>query len=126
MAREHSVNRFWAARRERWRKVVAAWSHSGLSQAEYCRRENLHLATFNGWKQRLGKAAPETAGPDPFVAVRVQAAEERPEDARRSADVQPLDVVPLIEVVLRNGRTLRMGANIAADALSRLAAALEN
>jgi hypothetical protein len=35
---------------EFWRKVLRRWKESGLSQAEFCRKENLKVNTFSSWK----------------------------------------------------------------------------
>lgn len=33
-----------------WRKFLTQWRHSGLSQAEFCRRHGLNANTFSSWK----------------------------------------------------------------------------
>lgn len=38
-----------------WQHYVDQWSHSGLSQAEYCRQNNLNIKSFNYFKSRLNK-----------------------------------------------------------------------
>ena len=35
-----------------WEKRLAQWSTSGLSQAEYCRSNNIGLKSFQYWKRR--------------------------------------------------------------------------
>ena len=47
----------WPARRKEWAQHVAVWATGSLSQAEYCRRQNLDETTFSGWKLRLGWAS---------------------------------------------------------------------
>ena len=44
-------------RAEYWRKRVEAWGRSGLSQAEYCRRQGLQPVRFSWWKRRLSAGA---------------------------------------------------------------------
>lgn len=36
-----------------WQETVEAWSRSGLSQVEYCRRHELTLSTFRWWRRKL-------------------------------------------------------------------------
>jgi hypothetical protein len=36
-----------------WRRKLAAWESSGLTQAEFCRRRGLKAVTFAWWKRRL-------------------------------------------------------------------------
>lgn len=42
-------------REQFWRFNLKAWASSGLSQAEYCRRNDLNLARFGYWKRRFSK-----------------------------------------------------------------------
>lgn len=97
----------------RWRKHVRAWRASGLTQAEYCRRSNLTPADFSWWKHELRRrdgaqpeASPEVAT---FIPVKLGAASE-------ACDC---------EVVLPNGRRLRIGQGVSATRAAELVAALE-
>ena len=36
-----------------WRGCIEDWRRSGLSQAEYCRREDISTSTFWYWKRRF-------------------------------------------------------------------------
>lgn len=38
-----------------WRDRVDRWRNSGLSQAEFCRREGLAETALSTWKNRLGR-----------------------------------------------------------------------
>jgi hypothetical protein len=42
-------------REQFWRSHLETWSLSGLSQAEYCRQNDLNLARFGYWKRRFRK-----------------------------------------------------------------------
>lgn len=42
--------RFWMAHHQAWKK-------SGLSQSEYCRRQNLKISQFGYWKRKFAKEA---------------------------------------------------------------------
>ena len=57
--------------RKRWQDQVKRWRKSGLSQAEFCRRENLSLATFQYRKSALERKAP----PAEFVEIGNSASE---------------------------------------------------
>ncbi|MEN6440240.1 MAG: IS66 family insertion sequence element accessory protein TnpB [Syntrophobacter sp.] len=35
-----------------WKKHIAQWGKSGLSQAEYCRQNKIGLKSFQYWKRR--------------------------------------------------------------------------
>lgn len=40
-----------------WRRRMAQWQSSGMSQSGYCRRQGLALSTFQYWRKRVGEAA---------------------------------------------------------------------
>ena len=108
----------WEVRREReqnWRKHLAAWQQDATSQAEYCRRHNLAQADFSYWKHELarrdGRMKRQVPAPA-FVPIKVETA--------WGADVFDC------EVLLKNGRRLRLGATISAQRAAELAAVLES
>ena len=53
------------------RGALDRWRASGLTQAEFCRREGLHPATFSGWKRQfalyLPTSAPAGGRPTPTI-----------------------------------------------------------
>lgn len=113
----------WEARQrereQRWRKHLAAWKQSALSQAAYCRRRGLPPVAFSWWKHELTRrdqavrpaAAAQTEPPAAsFVPITIS--------AEHVADV-------ICEVVLRNGRRLRVGRDCPPDWLAAAATALE-
>jgi hypothetical protein len=51
-----------------WRKHIEQWQGSSLTQAEYCRRNNLKTRTFTYWKRRLKAATNEIR----FVPVPIE------------------------------------------------------
>lgn len=104
-------------RRERWRQAVRQWRSSGLSQAEFCRREGLRYSQFAWWKRRLGDQAAgrQRRGTPP---------------SRGPAALLPLGTVrlassPRLEVVLLNGRRLRFGPELPPERLADLVAVLD-
>jgi hypothetical protein len=106
-------------RAEYWRGMIAAWARSGLSQAEYCRRQGIQAVTFSWWKRRLSQAE--------------VGAGDRRQDRFRSAAVKAGFVevrVPQLtraayEVVLPGGRTVRVPGDFDAQVLGRLIAVVE-
>jgi hypothetical protein len=63
------------ARREQMRRVLARWRRSGVSGAEFCRREGLAPQALSYWKRALGAGRvarrPREARPVDFVPVRL-------------------------------------------------------
>jgi hypothetical protein len=37
--------------RDKWRRQVAAWQRSGLSQASFCREQGFSVTSFSGWRR---------------------------------------------------------------------------
>lgn len=52
------------SKREQWAAYVAAWQSSGCSQAQWCREQELTLASFGYWRRKLrAEASIQTARP---------------------------------------------------------------
>lgn len=123
----------WAAARERRRRLLAEWRQSGQSAAEFCRRRELAYTTFCGWRQRAAResaAAPGSA----VAAPRAKRKTSGCGNARSSPPAAPLFVPlrwsgsaasPPAEIILRNGRTLRVPWTCEPETAARWAAALE-
>ena len=87
-----------------WRSVLARWKRSGLSVRTFCRAEGLNQGTFYWWRRELNRRGqPQPA----FLPVRIQ-----PEPAGPSSGH--------IEVVLANGRSVRVGAGFDPQTLVRV------
>lgn len=90
--------------RERtWRERLARQAAGRLSVAVFCRREGVSTASFYYWRQRLRESA---AGTPRFVPVRVT-------------------VPTAVEIVLGNGRVVRVPTGTDAGWLRELFAAAE-
>jgi transposase len=48
-----SLERERTEKRRYWRKHIAAWRRSGLSQSAYCRENDLSFHQFRYWKKRV-------------------------------------------------------------------------
>lgn len=113
-------------RRRRWstaekQRLVAESVSSGLSVTELARRHDVHPNLLHSWRRqaKLGtlSALPEGgAGLVPVTVVAESPATRRTDDAASGA---------AIEIVLRNGRVLRVPEGATAERVARLADALE-
>ena len=92
-----------------WRQVVDRWKRSGLAVPAFCRREGLNQATFYRWRWEL-KRRDQTK--PAFLPVRVLV--EKPEPPSGG-----------IEVVLANGRCLRVGVGFDPRTLVQVVTLLE-
>ena len=118
--------------RAEWVRLCAAWERSGLRQAEFCRQLGLNVGTLRWWRSQLrplpARDAPSrqsatiaalvpTAASPAFVPVTVTPA-ERTGPARRVRG-------STIDVVLREGRRVRVGPGFDEHLLARVVAVLE-
>lgn len=90
-----------------WREVIEGWPTSGLTQAAYCRKHEVSVWSFHAWRKRLKQPATSVAPDTAFVPVHV---------------VSPADAM---EVVLTNGRVMRVPYGWDAEVVGRMATALE-
>jgi len=99
-----------------WQKHISQWSKSGLTQAEYCRRNNLSAATFYWWKGELMrklKTQKDSSTSMKFVEL---------------CGVPPTHVGrgETYEIVLSRDRAIRVGRDFDSDVLKRLIIAVES
>ena len=93
-----------------WRHRIDQWRVSGLSVRAFCARYGLATASFYNWRRVLqGRAAAERRA---FVPVQVV------------ADAMPAQTSAL-DVVLTDGRTVRVAPGFDAATLRQLLAVLE-
>ena len=97
-------------RKERqWRHWIGEWQASGLSARAFCERRGLTVASLYAWRRVLRRRAAENAA---FVPVQVV------------ADAVPAQASAL-EVVLADGRTVRVAPGFDVATLRQLLAVLE-
>jgi transposase len=97
-------------REQHWRAVLDRWRQSGLSVRAFCQAEGLSQPTFYWWRREiLRRDTPKPA----FLPVRVVR-----EDAAQRAGRG-------IEVVLANGRCLRVGPGFDPQTLVQVVDLLE-
>ena len=123
-------------RETHWRKVLAEWSRSGLTQTAFCRERGLSLSAFHWWK---GELARRDAGPEPrqkakghargsrgsttgFLPVRLVGSREA---GGAGEQVGIGDGCAALEVVLVNGRRVRVGPEVDSELLAKVVRVLE-
>ena len=92
-----------------WRRRIDQWRASGLSVREFCERHSLASASFYNWRRVLQRRAAEQPA---FVPVQVV------------ADAVPT-LVSVLEVILTDGRIVRVAPGFDAATLRQLLAVLE-
>jgi transposase len=114
-------------RRRRWTsaeklRIVNDCESSGLSVAEFARQRDVHANLVHSWRRqaRTGALLRTSPGEARFAPVRIVASTDpTPAPATSAKDL------PVIEVVLRNGRVLRLRETVAPGDAASLADALE-
>ncbi len=116
------------ARERSWRRAVAEHARSGLSMAEFCRRQGLKPWTFRWWRQELARRDRQA------TSDRVDQAPSPTELAIRSAFL-PVRVVPdepelppettPVEIVLPAGPTVRVTRGFDSQTLDAVLSVLE-
>lgn len=96
--------------REIWAKRVERWNASGLSAAEFARREKVRERTLKWWKWQLGSRAKKTAPISPLTFVEMA--------ATTSHDG--------LELVLESGARVCVPTDFDAATLARLLDVLEH
>jgi len=94
---------------QQWRRWIDQRRASGLSVRDFCARHGLATASFYAWRRVLERRAAERPA---FVPVQV-VADAVPTQART------------LEVVLTNGRTVRVAPGFDAATLRQVLAVLE-
>ena len=99
-----------------WQKHISEWSESNLTQAEYCRRNNLSAAAFNWWKRQLRKKSKTKKD----SSISMQFVEVHGVHPAHS------DNDETYEILLSQNRAIRVGHIFDSDVLKRLIAAVES
>ena len=117
MAKSNSDQATVERRREHWRRVVGRWQASGLSQAEFCRRQAIPVWKLGWWKGRLKGQVEDSASLFVPVGIATRGVRIAPA-AAASASVE-------LALSLQGGRVLRFPAEVESARLAEIVAALE-
>ena len=115
------------SRRPFWQEHLRAWSESGLTQVAYCRQHQLSRAAFGWWKRQLrgkprvrkgrtGTKQPQSDRPTAVGFVEVQ----------RGPDMNTIANAAVYEVLLSQGRAIRVGHEFDPDVLKQLITTVES
>lgn len=109
-------------RRRRWSdeqklSVLSEVGVDGASVAEVARRHDITRQHLYQWRSEMRRKCEASSAPAAFLPVQLaDGASRRSEDTRPD----PAPDVPLVEISLRNGRSIRAAANLPAPQLARL------
>ena len=102
-------------RKERyWRRLLQRWQRSGLAIRAFCRQQGCSEASFHAWRRTLAQRDRQTApapAPVTFVPLHVQH--------------QPAATDATLELLLTNGRCLRIPPGYPVTLLAQVLVVLE-
>ena len=112
--------RRWTAAEKLW--IVAESRSAGLSIAEFARRHDVHPNLVHAWRRQAqtGELSVAADGEAHFVPVSVAG-----ESSSAGLIADDAGVGTVVEVMLRNGRVLRLSEGVAPGRAALLADALE-
>lgn len=114
--KENRVSKRPRRTRSEWVEEVGRWRRSGQSAAEYAAQHGLHPGTLVVWGGKIGKEATvSTARATRFLPVRVSSGARETSTAERGE----------IEVVLVNGRCVRVRGEVPCEVVARMLDAAE-
>jgi transposase-like protein len=102
---------------QHWRELLQRWQASGLSIADFCRQHQLAPPAFYAWRRTLRQRDQPANSPTNAEAVTFVPLHIRPDTPTAR---------PPLELVLRNGRILRVPDGWPLDSLPALLTVLED
>ena len=112
---------------QEWRERVQRWQQSGESVRAFCRREGLHESAFFAWRRELTRRRQER-----------QAVRTERKQVKSSTPAKPIRFLPVqvavenrtgdlagVEVLLSEGRTIRVRLGFDRQTLAAVLAVLE-
>lgn len=117
-----------------WSAIVADFRRSGLTHLEFCTRRRISIHSFRKWLYRLRPTPvaatatdqsnrdrePSPSSPPDFVPVHI-----RPDLSSGPGDARGLAAATPLELLLGDGRCIRVAAGFDPDALHQLLDVLE-
>lgn len=126
MAKTYGTTTTDTSRRPFWEKHLRAWSQSGLTQADYCRRHELSAPAFGWWKRKLaGKPRTRTGAPGTKQTEPSNQPSVRFVEVQCGSDVDRGVNPGVYEVLLSRGRAIRVGHVFDPEVLKRLITTVE-
>ena len=118
------------AKERYWRRLFARWRQSGLTGRAFCAAHGVSEPSFYAWRREIDRRNRQQATARKRVAASAPAATLMPQPAAGSAFLQlALDskagTRPAIEVVLAQGRLLRVPSGFDGESLRQLLRLLE-
>ena len=120
-----AARRVWSI--EAKRQIIAEMAVDGANVSEIARRHGVAQSLLYRWRQDLGVDAAATADRPPahFIPVAIARAPSSSVPKTKPAASKIMTKSASIDIVLANGRSVRVGADVDTAALMRIVTALE-
>jgi hypothetical protein len=116
-------------REQTWREIMARWERTGLSQQEFCEREQIKLTTFGYWRRELKRrdSQGKSAKPLGTLASGIKDSSSTNTQAPLFVPIQVSQAPPASswEIVLDDGLVIRIPSACDLEHLARLVRTLE-
>lgn len=93
--------------RAQWRQLVEGWPESGLTQAQYCERHNISVASLYRWREVLRREPVENR-PAPRVGRADDAVRLLPVELLGELGQRVRDTAPALSLVFADGVRLEI------------------
>ena len=106
-----------------WQDQISKWQSSGLTQAEYCRKNNLCKRHFSKWKKALQNPPAFLEKPKPQTRKKRSAGKKQKSfiELKISSGLSES-----YEIITTGGRRIHVGSNFNPETLKHLIAAVES
>jgi hypothetical protein len=105
--------------REQWRELVEGWPGSGLTQADYCERHSIAVASLHRWREIL-RRAPEDSRPAPNAGRAHDAVRLLPVELPVEFRARARDTAPALRLVFADALRLEIAPGFDEATLRRL------
>ena len=126
------IRRCDLARRQQWLMAIQQWQSSGQSVRAFCRQEGLKESAFFFWRRELAlQDRADAASPPPPSCKRKTSSPVEPTGAAarflpvRVVEEAAVEATSAVELVLAQGRTIRVRTGFDRQALVEVLAVLE-
>jgi len=127
MAENNGTTKKKTNRRPFWQEHLRAWSESGLTQADYCRKHEVSAAAFAWWKRQLqGKPRSAKKSPDTEQGQRGRQTPAQFIEVQHAPSSSTNGGSGIYEVLLSRGRAIRVDRTFDPEVLQRLIVTVES
>lgn len=108
-----------------WRRTLRQWRRSGQSIRDFCAERRLSEPSFFAWRRTIAEREEQVDSPKGRVGTARNQQRSEAKPVFIPVHVEPTTPAPLLEVVLGQGRVIRVPSGFDAATLRQLLVVLE-